>query len=451
MEEQVSEERRKFLKSSGASLAAVNLLPDSAFAVGDAVPNTYNKPPVDLGVVYIPFMGDKWNCSGGKPAVGHYDDLGAVNQHITQMVNHGISKLMFNFGESRKDFDRVRKYLNAEKSSEIAVETMWVIKKIFTRDLNIDDFLEFLRENLLSHSTHNTIDGRPVVQLWTAEYLAWDDETTAKIKDRWGGFPEFATYLKEELTVDGTKPYLVSEITDVPNQGLQGDSAVLHSQFDAMTTWFPNPQNDDKTEWDWLVKRAEGDFKVLRDFVDENDMDLIPTAFSGFDARFNDCWDVSRYTPRAPSHLGQMLRLADKYKTIGRINVATWNDWVEGHHIEPGRFAGTEYGTSYLEEIPAFLKEKQKEDEEQTTQTKARTTTTATETSVTTSTDPTSTQTATQSTRFSTKQSSSQEETSPPRSNKESGTTPGFGPLASVLGVGGAIAYHLRKGQNSNQ
>lgn len=401
----------------------------SAGSVRGAAEGTYERKyepvedlPVDLGVVYIPFMGDKWDCTPAEPTVGQYSDLGAVNQHIDQMQGHGISTLMFNYGESTRDFDRIRAFLDAELSSEIPVETMWVIKKIFTRDLDIDKFIDFARESLLSLPNHRTMDGRPLVQLWASNYLPWHDETATRIKEEWGGFPEFAEYLRSGLTVDGTEPFLVSSITDVPDTGLSGDEAVWNRQFDAVTTWFPNPRSDGKSEWEWYVGRAEGDFRVLRDFAESHGMDFIPTVFPGRDERNNTCWGTNPYVPRDPSHLEQMLELANQYKTVDRINIATYNDWVEGHQIEPGTFNGQQYGTAYLDILKKF-------------QHQARQTTSPTNTTLTTTTSPSPNTTAT-SAQSATSHEQSQQSKEPPATNTTKAEAPGLDILAALTGLG---------------
>lgn len=41
---------------------------------------------------------------------------------------------------------------------------------------------------------------------------------------------------------------------------------------------------------------------------------------------------------------------SDQYRTTDRVFVP-YNDWIEGHTIEPGTFTGTDYGTTYLEVV----------------------------------------------------------------------------------------------------
>jgi len=77
-------------------------------------------------------------------------------------------------------------------------------------------------------------------------------------------------------------------------------------------------------------------------------------VFLGFDDRGNQCWGGDRYIHRNVDRFGEMLTLADEYRTTNRIDIATWNDWAEGTHIEPGSFRGKDYETDYLEEIQAF-------------------------------------------------------------------------------------------------
>lgn len=396
--------------------------------------------PLDIGVVYIPFMADKWDrCTPGEPSIGEYgiDDSFAVNRHIDQMQGHGITTLMFNYGEGRKDFDRVRAFLDAELSSEIAIETMWVIKKVFTRDLDIDLFMEFARENLLSLPNHRTIDGRPVVQLVGSNFIPWDDSTANEVKERWGGFEEFAEYLRLGLTVDGIQPYFVSSITDVPDSGLSEDEAEWNKQFEAVTTWFPNPRVDEESPWNWYLSRAKGDFEVLTEFANKNDLDLIPTAFPGRDERFNTCWGNNPFVSRHPSHLEDMLTLSDQFRTLNRINIATYNDWVEGHQIEPGEWPRTDYGTDYLQKVKKMQVGHSSTSSQTPTATPSIISTSTPPPKPTAPPSPTSTEKPSESSIV----SSSQSSTNGRYETNTSAQSPGFGVLSALVGVGSIATY----------
>ena len=82
---------------------------------------------------------------------------------------------------------------------------------------------------------------------------------------------------------------------------------------------------------------------------------LPPTAKAGGLPRCYRCdyRTTERYLPRDPDRFKQLLQLADEYRTTDRATVC-YNDWIEGHTIEPGTFTGTEYGTEYLEVVKEF-------------------------------------------------------------------------------------------------
>lgn len=67
----------------------------------------------------------------------------------------------------------------------------------------------------------------------------------------------------------------------------------------------------------------------------------MPIARPGYDER----WDTSehrktnRYLPRDTEWFQQLLDLADEYRPTSRIFVP-FDDWIEGHTIEPGTFTG---------------------------------------------------------------------------------------------------------------
>ena len=84
-------------------------------------------------------------------------------------------------------------------------------------------------------------------------------------------------------------------------------------------------------------------------------MEFIPIARPGYDERWDtgDYRTTERYLPRDPERFRQLLQLADQYRTTERVFVC-YNDWIEGHTIEPGTFTGTEFGTKYLEVVKEF-------------------------------------------------------------------------------------------------
>ncbi|WP_435335183.1 hypothetical protein [Haloarchaeobius sp. TZWWS8] len=314
-----------------------------------------------LGVVYIPFAGDKFGkCTDVcHPELGQYGDpipSTVSSQHASWLREAGVSTVMFNFGESRVDYDRLRTFLRTPLDG-LSVEPFYVISQALRRDRDIEADFEFLRENLLSTEHASTIDGRPVVTFWDVDFLAWGgSEASKKAKrtiEEMGGYAAFVDYLREQLTVDGREPFLVGDFFDHAIGGYGAEYAELNKQFDGATNWINAFGDDGTTDWATARAHVEANFSATRSFCDEHDMAYFPMTYPGFDDRHNSCWGGDRYIPRAPAHLRELLELAGRYGT-GRANVATFNDWTEGHQIEPGQFRDDSYGTAYLDVLSEF-------------------------------------------------------------------------------------------------
>lgn len=314
----------------------------------------------EIGAVYIPFIGDKFgSCIDNRhPKVGYYSmsDSEAVNYHIDVMQGHGISTLMYNFGEADPSLNRFRQFRKAELVDGIQLEVFWVINRIFQRNLDLEKYLDFMREELLSRENYNRYNKRPVIHCWAAAYLRWHDETREYIQNEYGGLDDFISYVKDRLSIGGHEPYLIAH---EPNPGARFNYGLA---FDGYTGWFGGLSRLGQATWDTFVDEKVDIAEQISEFVDIHDKEYIPMAVPGFDDRSNTCWGGDRYVPRSPLHLKEMLEFADEYRTLKRVNIATFNDWTEGHQIEPGEMYGKSYGTAYLETVKGFLQGKMLDD-----------------------------------------------------------------------------------------
>lgn len=321
--------------------------------------------PVDLGVVYIPFMGEKWNrcSSAGTPALGHYDDTydtAVVDRQLEFLLDHGVSTLLFNFGEEGEDYRRFEAFLEADRAAEIDIECFYVVSQAMRRERDLERDFEFVREAFLSQPNYSTHDGRPVVTFWDVDYLAWGGTDQAKaVNDRifeeWGSYEAFVGWIRDQLTVSGVEPYLVGDFHLHAIGGMPEEFDRLNRQFDAATNWTGKLRAGETVPWEEAREHVRVGYEATRDWAEANGMDFAPMVFPGFDDRHNSCWGADRHVLRSPDHLRELLGLADEYRTTDRVNVATFNDWMEGHQIEPGTFRGEDYGTAYLEVLQEFV------------------------------------------------------------------------------------------------
>lgn len=324
----------------------------------DGATETRSDGALDAGIVYIPFIGDKFGrCTTGcHPSVGHYADpvpSEIVSKQANWISNAGISRVMFNFGEEKKDYERLRTFLSAD-IRELSVEPFYVISQAMSRDRDIERDFAFLRENLLSTDQCGRIDGRPVVTFWNVDFLVWgkneESAEALELVEEYGGPEGFVAYLRKQLTVNGQEPFLVGDFFDHAVGGFPARYAELNRQFDGATNWI---NAFGESNWEGVRNHVEQNFEATRAFCDKHDMEYYPMVYPGFDDRHNSCWGEDRYIPRAPAHLRDLLTLGRAHGT-GRVNIATFNDWTEGHQIEPGTFRGTNYGQSYLDTMAQF-------------------------------------------------------------------------------------------------
>lgn len=351
--------------------------PTSDKDISDEKETEEESTDLSAGAVYIPFMGgpgdqSKWpDCAVGEPEVGQYsheesdfEEKGrsATNSHIEQMQNHDISRVMFNFGEEAEDYERLRNFKSVEKFGEIEIECYYVISQAMRRERDFKQDFEFVRENFLTEDNYTTFDGRPVVQFWDVGYLTWGGNEQARqvknrIEEEWG-FGGFVDYIREELTVGGTDPFLVGDFHDLGQIYSEGNASEemleMFRKFDAASTWTGRNPYNETIEWEEALAHVESNFEGYRNLISEYNMEFIPTTFPGFDDRANECWGGDRHLPRDSERFRTVLNLANEYRTTEFINIATWNDWNEGHQIEPGSHMGEEYGTEYLEVVADF-------------------------------------------------------------------------------------------------
>ena len=128
---------------------------------GDDVPTE----EVEIGVVYIPFMGSKWDrCStAGEPAAGNYDDTydpQVVDRQIDYLLDHNVSTVLFNFGEEDEDYRRFEAFLEADRASEINIECFYVISQAMRRGRDIERDFAYLREQFFPLENYSRRDGR---------------------------------------------------------------------------------------------------------------------------------------------------------------------------------------------------------------------------------------------------------------------------------------------------
>lgn len=333
---------------------------DSHGADPDADEVTESNDDRDVGAVYIPFNGDKWReCApNAEPTVGRYDDTherAVVEAHVEQLLDHGIERALFNFGEEDADFDRWRSFTEARNCGELTVECFYVVSQAFERNRDVDRDLAFVREEMLGRDNYATVDGRPTVTFWWMKTPLIVPDHRRSIEREYGDFPSFVEHLRSVLTVDGVEPYLVADWNELALGGYDDWMTEAVAAFDATTNWFGELHPGDRLDWDDVLDGMEEIYQRNREFARKHDIDFVPLAFPGFDDRENQCWGEDRLIPRDPDRFADLLSVADEYRTTDLLSVATFNDWNEGHQLETGTWNGEKYGTTYLDVVSDFV------------------------------------------------------------------------------------------------
>jgi hypothetical protein len=324
-------------------------------------------PRLNLGGLYMSQAGDAltYNLSDGvdtEPAVGIYNSPippEITSRHIDQMTGFGFTHVGYDFGGVPQS-GWAEAFLKSDLANQIDIFPTFIMP-VFDRSMDkswkdeiLPRDLSFLRERFLSRDNAVTIDGRPVLDTWNWRVLAAHDEKRKKLLDEFGSFEAFADAVREEARTERGEPYIMFGIGAAGAYLDHEELAPLRElakQFDALTTWFHGTRGG----WDAVIERAKADFEACRSFAEQHDMEFIPLARPGYDERWDtgDYRTTDRYLPRDPERFRQLLNLADQYRTTDRLFVP-YNDWIEGHTIEPGTFTGTEFGTEYLEVVQEF-------------------------------------------------------------------------------------------------
>lgn len=331
---------------------------------------------LEIGAVYIPWAGDKFGkcIDQAEPAIGQYDDPispGTTSKHIDQMQGHGITNVLFNFNGTQGDRRSTREFVKSDLSSKVGLRPFYTVKDYrWNPDDDSQDWkaeilpqdLGFLREHILSHENAFTHEGRPVLNIWNAAYIPWNDSYHTQIMEEWGSYAEFTADIRDHLRVDGKEPFIIGGVTgggaDDEFEQSKPQIPRFLKELDGTTSWTASTvwEDDNQATWEEVMQYVEKNYEGHRGFVDQHDMEFIPMVFPGFDDRMNTCWGQDRLTPRSQEHFAEVLQLADKYRTTDMVDIATWNDWTEGTQIEPGSFRDNDYETEYLKIIQEFQK-----------------------------------------------------------------------------------------------
>lgn len=312
-------------------------------------------------------------CAVGMPEVGPYsqftgdfdrDNWEAFETHFDQMQGHGIDSVWMVVGHNELEVDALEETYRGEVAlfDDMDVYLKYPISaggaETF-EDKDIIGDLEWMAEFIEDSDNIGTIDDRPVVGFWRANSLH-REEYHEIVKDRFDSLQGLFNEIRETLTIDGTEPFIVGNIGGVGHRYATGgqlpdDLLDMIRSFDGIHNGYVSlNEREDEDNVEYFRETTKEFIKNTSEFADEFNLEFIPNVHTGFDTRENHCWPMQRYFGRSPEMFEEFLDLAIEHRTTELVHIWSWNEWAEGHMIEPGTWQGedfeeVDYGTTYLE------------------------------------------------------------------------------------------------------
>lgn len=301
--------------------------------------------------------GGNWNCKAGTPQIGAYEQASRnANRHLDQMTGHGVRRVQLRFRPDQLQTPEKR-IIDSGLSEGFRIQYQFdIVQSIDNGTLQND--LRKLKQRIESiDPVHRDLENSsPVISILSVYSFGGDDTESKRLEkavnDRYGGFSELMELVRSTLRIDDSDPYLIAETGMGLSRPRNGTDEFLSwvKSFDAIT--HPLWLGDMGPNYLKAVRKVESLSRNKWRWATENNLDFIPVVFPGYDNRENECWETeSAYVKRTVNGFRRSLAVASEYATTDRLTVASFNDWFDGTQVEPGTADGSQYGTSYLEQI----------------------------------------------------------------------------------------------------
>ncbi len=219
-----------------------------------------------------------------------------------------------------------------------------------------DDFVElirFLEERYFSKSNYLCIDGMPMFSIFDSTFF---------LRQLGPGLASLAIHKAKDYLIKKGYPGLhIMAINPAPAMIAE----FKRSGFDSIShyVWLPDWKGEYQQDYGKLIKKRS---KEWEDFADKSGLTYFPSVSPGWDAtpraavngyhkqeRYP-CWPVVVNEDPAlfSDFLGRAISYTKKFNKPQLSFIASWNEWSEGHYLEPDK----RFGTAWLE---AVRKEKQ--------------------------------------------------------------------------------------------
>jgi hypothetical protein len=302
----------------------------------------------------------RWKDQGAAytPILGQYSssDQAAITYHLNWVLRSGIRSMCLEFGWIRPNspFDIVAResFLEHDLMRHMSFSILYHPDAVTGTGWSIgpralyDDFA-FLAAEYFSHPSCLKLDGRIVVVALGLAGSYWPDfgvegtnDLFRELKKRMQNDYGHDLFLIADLSPD-TARYHPSFLDDptLPFDGILNWESLFYAGIGANSATYGEYASKYAAYWRQYSSLAE-----------KHGLQFIPCIYPGFDDKpAVDAGIVKEhhYIERNPEKFYELLQVAKEAAThpLNMIILFTWNDFHEGHSIEPTK----EYGFTYLD------------------------------------------------------------------------------------------------------
>lgn len=303
----------------------------------------------DVAANYRLAHGEWGDCIAGSPRVGQYRQVSTdvAKRHSDALESAGVRRLRLNVRQTEYARDGLDLLLDGTaRTLDLTAQILRAVRD--ERHTELVEEVGDVSEGL--ESVEGVIV--PVGGLRGGDAK----EVRDRLREEHGSLPAFVDWLRAELPQ-------VRLIAQVGMPGRQTFDRAPEAywktvaRFDAVTNsvW---PPAESATCWDGFLSTLRVTFGTLRAFTDRTGVEFEPTVAPGIPTGVDGCSaGGSRAVSRNPTGYERALRVGLTYATGDRVSVDSFNDWQRGTQIEPGTYAGNEYGEAYLAGTRAVLED----------------------------------------------------------------------------------------------
>lgn len=339
------------------ALLSLMMLAGAVFAAGDYV----------IGVYYFPGWKDRqpyapsdypWRplatYQERKPLLGWYDEGSdaVMKQQIDWMSEYGIRYVVFDwyFGEPKRVYleHALLSYLRSPNRAKVKFAIMWANHDTLPKQSDDwDTMVRYWVENYFLRPEYSTIDGKPVVFIFSADQLKTRAEafgaTALQLLSR-------AQAMSREAGLPG-----IYFVAGTPASTPMIDSYAKATGYSAFSAYNYHQGPSDKVQSHNFDELDRGYRSHWKRFAERANLPLIVPMSSGWDKR---PWGGSKdrghdNSLSTPAEFGRHLEAAKSIMDSGGANIAKmgiiccWNEFGEGSFIEPTQ----SNGFAYLEQV----------------------------------------------------------------------------------------------------